>query len=322
MPVLIQGSTGAQSEISNNRYSVSKTDHVSIASASRETGIGIETLRQWERRYGKPVPVRLPSGHRRYSQAQVAWLRTVAGVLAQGYQPSFILTKSQKELEGFIGVDPCDKGTDKTVAGFLPLIRSFDEQGIINKLKRDCARMGIYKFISERVVPVLRAVGIGWSRGEVSVRHEHFLSRILEDVLSTMRRQITISKKAPVVVLATLSDEYHGIGLHLISLLFSQAGIRTRSLGVNTPNLEILKTASETKASAIAISISLSTSGLGTERKITELRKALPSQVRLIAGGEGVRRLRRKIEGVVFFPELEEFNTWLESKPFAGAGKA
>jgi hypothetical protein len=42
----------------------------------------------------------------------------------------------------------------------------------------------------------------------------------------------------------------------------------------------------------------------------------------LIAGGEGVRRLRRKIEGVVFFPELEEFNTWLETKPFAGDGKA
>ncbi|MEC7923352.1 MAG: MerR family DNA-binding transcriptional regulator, partial [Planctomycetota bacterium] len=45
---------------------MSKTDHVSIASVSRETGIGIETLRQWERRYGKPAPVRLPSGHRRY----------------------------------------------------------------------------------------------------------------------------------------------------------------------------------------------------------------------------------------------------------------
>ena len=149
---------------------MSKTGHVSIASVSRETGIGVETLRQWERRYGKPMPVRLPSGHRRYSPEQVSWLRTVAVVLAQGYQPSSILAKSQKELEGFIGVDPCDKGTDKTVAGFLPLIRSFDEQGIINKLKRDCARMGIYKFISQRVVPVLRAVGIGWSRGEVSVR--------------------------------------------------------------------------------------------------------------------------------------------------------
>ena len=301
---------------------MSKTGHVSIASVSRETGIGVETLRQWERRYGKPMPVRLPSGHRRYSPEQVSWLRTVAVVLAQGYQPSSILAKSQKELEGFIGVDSCSKGTDKTVAEFLTLVHSFDEQGIINKLKRDSARLGIYKFISLRIAPVLRAVGIGWSRGEISVRHEHFLSAILEDVLAAMRRQITVSKNSPVVVLTTLTDEHHGIGLHLISLLFAEAGIRTQSLGVNTPNVEILKTASETKASAIAISISLSTSGLGTERRLTELREALPSHVRLIAGGEGVRRLRRKIEGVVFFPELEEFNTWLGTKPFVEADKA
>ena len=44
----------------------------------RDTGIGRDTLRVWERRYGRPEPIRLPSGHRRYTAEQIRWLRRVA----------------------------------------------------------------------------------------------------------------------------------------------------------------------------------------------------------------------------------------------------
>ena len=41
------------------------------------TGVGHATLRQWETRYGFPVPARLPSGHRRYAEADVERVRQV-----------------------------------------------------------------------------------------------------------------------------------------------------------------------------------------------------------------------------------------------------
>ncbi len=45
---------------------------LSIGDLATATGVGAATLRAWERRHGFPVPHRLPSGHRRYDEAQVS----------------------------------------------------------------------------------------------------------------------------------------------------------------------------------------------------------------------------------------------------------
>ena len=47
-------------------------------------------MRIWERRYGRPEAVRLPSGHRRYTDAQVTWLRRVAEALQDTKGPIII----------------------------------------------------------------------------------------------------------------------------------------------------------------------------------------------------------------------------------------
>ena len=48
------------------------------------TGVPEGTLRMWERRYGFPSPQRLPSGHRRYSEDEVALVRRVASERSAG----------------------------------------------------------------------------------------------------------------------------------------------------------------------------------------------------------------------------------------------
>ena len=44
---------------------------LTIAAVATRTGVSVATLRAWERRYGFPVPQRLPGGHRRYTEADV-----------------------------------------------------------------------------------------------------------------------------------------------------------------------------------------------------------------------------------------------------------
>jgi len=44
---------------------------MTIQQLSKEIGIGIDTLRIWERRYGFPIPTRSPRGHRSYSGDQL-----------------------------------------------------------------------------------------------------------------------------------------------------------------------------------------------------------------------------------------------------------
>ncbi|KRF34665.1 DICT sensory domain-containing protein [Nocardioides sp. Soil805] len=48
-------------------------DHLmTIGDLAERTGVPPATLRSWESRYGFPVPVRLPGGHRRYAEPDVA----------------------------------------------------------------------------------------------------------------------------------------------------------------------------------------------------------------------------------------------------------
>lgn len=57
---------------------------LSIGEFVARTGVAEGTLRMWERRHGFPAPRRLPSGHRRYSEAEVELVRRVAGERAGG----------------------------------------------------------------------------------------------------------------------------------------------------------------------------------------------------------------------------------------------
>lgn len=57
---------------------------LSIGELVARTGVAEGTLRMWERRHGFPSPRRLPSGHRRYGEADVELVRRVAGERAAG----------------------------------------------------------------------------------------------------------------------------------------------------------------------------------------------------------------------------------------------
>ena len=53
-------------------------EDLTIREVAKQTGVPEGTLRMWETRYGFPVPERLPSGHRRYSEDDVQRVRQVA----------------------------------------------------------------------------------------------------------------------------------------------------------------------------------------------------------------------------------------------------
>ena len=58
----------ADTVISVNLY----TDaDLTIGALARRTGVSVSTIRAWERRFGFPVPARLESGHRRYTEGDV-----------------------------------------------------------------------------------------------------------------------------------------------------------------------------------------------------------------------------------------------------------
>lgn len=63
----------------------------SISAVERDTGIGRDALRIWERRYGYPSPVRGHKGERRYPLSQVQRLQLIRRLLDQGLRPGKIV---------------------------------------------------------------------------------------------------------------------------------------------------------------------------------------------------------------------------------------
>jgi DNA-binding transcriptional MerR regulator len=73
-----------------------------IREVARLTGINPVTLRAWERRYGLIQPTRTESGHRLYSRADIAEVRTVLMWIERGVAVSKvgkILSRSHSEVE-------------------------------------------------------------------------------------------------------------------------------------------------------------------------------------------------------------------------------
>lgn len=57
---------------------------LTISAVAARTGVSVEVLRAWERRFSFPRPQRLPSGHRRYGEDDVERIRQVVSLRAAG----------------------------------------------------------------------------------------------------------------------------------------------------------------------------------------------------------------------------------------------
>lgn len=72
---------------------------MSISDVVERTGVAEGTLRMWERRHGFPVPERLPSGHRRYSEEQVELVLRVLAARASGLSLSAAIERATQSLD-------------------------------------------------------------------------------------------------------------------------------------------------------------------------------------------------------------------------------
>jgi DICT domain-containing protein len=68
-----------------------------IGEVVERTGIAEATLRMWERRYGFPVPERLASGHRRYSDREIELIRAVVAKRAAGLALPVAIEQARSE---------------------------------------------------------------------------------------------------------------------------------------------------------------------------------------------------------------------------------
>jgi methanogenic corrinoid protein MtbC1 len=299
---------------------------LSIGALASATGIPVETLRTWESRYGYPVPERKPSGHRVYPLASVPRLKRIAETLAIGHRAGQVVGASDADLARLLEAVPRPAPSRSVEPGaptsealsleeLLKLIERFDADRLTRVLLGDWARLGPLRFLESRVAPLVRAVGEAWETGRLEVRHEHFLSERVGDVLRSLRLPFEERATGPLVVLGSLPGEEHALGLQMAALTLAAAGCRLLFLGSQVPPSQMVALARDLRAAALGISVSLASKGAGTSAQIRGLRRALPRRVALLVGGEGAPR---RPAGVRVFADLGSLHAWAEAVASGG----
>lgn len=285
-----------------------------MGAVTRRTGIGEHTLRAWERRFGFPTPHRLDSGHRRYSSAQVRQLLLISRALGCGHRAGDVVPLTVPEIEellrqtGVVEGVATVGGTDEVVTEVIEACRRFDRDALVGILRRDASVLGVRAFLRERVTPLLEEIGEEWSRGGIEIRHEHFFSEVLEDELRLMRVPLQSSAGGRPVVLASLPNESHALGLQVAALAITVAGRAVRVLGPHLPSDEIVHAAEVLDAAAVGVSMSIFAQQEETARELEAIRKALPKAIEVWVGGAGSARLEQLPGGIRRLPTLDDLD--------------
>ncbi len=312
------------------RHEPSEAGLLSIGALSAATGIPIDTIRTWERRYGFPAAERKPSGHRVYPLSTVPRLRRVAQAIAAGHRAAEVLPASERALDALltsVSVPALSPTRPRLIAGassspasadladLLDAVRAFDAERLKRAFQLDWARLGPLDFLEHRASPLLSAIGADWADGALEIRHEHFGSSVLGDFLRTVRMPLDDRARGPVAALATLPGELHGLGLQMSALVFALAGWRALVLGVDTPVAQIAALAVEAPLAAVAVSCVQPRSRSGADH-IRTLRRKLPRHVALLVGGAGAPIAIRE-SGIEILSDLASLDRWLHPESAA-----
>jgi len=297
---------------------------LTIGALSTATGIPVDTIRTWERRYGYPLPERKPSGHRVYSLSTVPRLRRVAQAIARGHRAAEVLPATESALEVLLASLP-PAITEPAVARGAPgesgmlmpadatealgWIRGFDAERLKRWFQTDWARLGPLQFLEYRAAAFLRAVGEAWAAKELEVRHEHFASAVLGDFLRSVRQPLDDRARGPIAALATLPGELHGLGLEMAALVFALAEWRPLILGVDTPIEQVAALTREVSIAAVALSC-VQPQGSRRAAQVRALRRKLPRHVPLVVGGSGAP----DVASTVKLPDLPALDRWLRNR--------
>src|SRR3954452_10137804 len=204
-----------------------------IGELSRRTGVGVDTLRAWERRYGLLSPTRSPGGFRLYGADDQDRVELMKAQIDSGVSAAEAARLAASRLSTARGSGETAPDTDHA-GRLIAAFDRFDEADANAILDDAIARFTIDAVASRVILPVLRDIGDRWEREEISVAEEHFATSLLRGRMLALGRNWGAGN-GPLAVLACPPGEQHDLGLIAFGLLLRERGWRIALLGSDTP---------------------------------------------------------------------------------------
>jgi methanogenic corrinoid protein MtbC1 len=197
----------------------------------RMTGVPATTFRAWERRYGVPVPRRLPGGRRIYDERDVAIVRWLREQTESGLSVSLAVAQLRQTPAAPEATARATFPLPDLAAAIVAAAREFDAPAVDRSLSRALAAHPLETVCLEVVQPALVELGECWHRGEISPAVEHFATALVRRRLEQLAGILDGGTGRPLVVLGAAPQERHEIGVLMISLFLRRRGLRVIYLG-------------------------------------------------------------------------------------------
>jgi DNA-binding transcriptional MerR regulator/methylmalonyl-CoA mutase cobalamin-binding subunit len=266
----------------------------SIKAVAQATGLTVETLRAWERRYGIVVPTRDGSGRRVYGPEDVLRLRRLREATERGHPIGRLATLGAEELAGLLN-EPADQrsraSSNAFVERLLEAARRFQSAECEQTLTLAIAMLPPQQLVRDVVQPLLREVGERWHRGELAISQERLVSSTVRRHIGLMLDSYDRSARRPPIVFATLPGERHELGLLTSAMLCASRGFKVHYLGPDMPAAEIARFARESAAVVVAISVVLHEQLASVPAQLEELAAGLAPETAIWVGGGAARAL-------------------------------
>ncbi|MFZ1086010.1 MAG: MerR family transcriptional regulator [Terracidiphilus sp.] len=294
--------------------------HYPIRAAANLTGISIDTLRAWERRYQAVTPIRGERG-RIYGEGHIRRLILLREAVAHGHAIGQVAGLGDSELEQLLrGAETIanapvpgriEHPVSNALVPIVAAIESFDYAAANFHLGRLAVLLPVDKLVSDAVLPLMQLVGDRWHDGTLTIAQEHMTSSILRNLLGGLVRLSTSSTPSQRILFATPAGEMHEFGILAAAMLAVARGFEALYLGSSLPALEIVAAAERTSPRAVVVGIKASEPTQATIEELRTIAAKLPKTAELWLGGSNVKKTLVSIGSAQTialedFSELEE----------------
>jgi MerR family transcriptional regulator, light-induced transcriptional regulator len=260
--------------------------------AARLTGVGIDTLRAWERRHRAITPTRDGRG-RMYADADLERIRLLRAAVVNGHPIGRIAHLDEAALRGLAGTAarPPDQTAEASnwpaaVRGIVDALATLDLAALETLLARAATLSRPPVLLREVIAPSLRAAGDEWRAGRLGMAHERLLSSLVRDVLGSLMRLHARSDVADRMIFATPAGERHEFGALGAAVMAASGGLGAVYLGPDLPAADLVDMATSIDADVVALGVTgPDDSRSSIAREVETIARSLSRDVELWLGG-------------------------------------
>ena len=202
-------------------------------------GLPRPTLLAWERRYKILEPPRSKSGHRLYTDADVAVLKSLKNLVDQGYTISEAV-RLQRQARVPVVSTP-GPGAQELHLQLADALSAFDRDAA-DRLAPQVNRLSFAQAIDLVYMPLLRETGERWRDGKISIAQEHFVSGWCREQLFSIFHGLGSGPSSGMKAVCALAPgEIHELGLLAIAIHLMLRGWRVTWLGADLPIEELCR---------------------------------------------------------------------------------